>query len=284
MVMWIMVIVILVILSLVVIAIITTGNSIFKCKIYYEAQKILVKRSTLERKIVTEEDLEGLPEPVSGYLRCMQIVGKEKIRTCRLKQRGLIRTQPNQGWMPFTAEEYFTVEPPAFLWHAKARFALLPLLHSRDMYTEGKGNMLITFLSMIQVVNAHGKELDQGALLRFLGEIVWFPSAFLSNYIEWEAIDSSRARATITSGEESASALFRFDKEDEIVELTAERYLSMNGHYSLDTWSTLLKDYKEINGIRVPTLVEAMWKLESGEFRYFKCRLTRIDYNKHYLY
>ena len=282
--MWIMVVAVLVILLLVFIAIITTGSSIFKCRIYYEAQKVLVKRSNLERKIITEDDLEGLPEPVNGYLKCMQIVGKEKIRTCRLKQRGQIRTQPNQGWMLFTAEEYFSVEPPGFLWHAKARFALLPLLHARDMYTEGKGNMLITFLSMIPVINAYGKELNQGALLRFLGEIIWFPSAFLSDYIEWEAVDSASARATITSGEESASALFRFDKEDEIVELTAERYRSTNGNYSLDTWSTLLKDYKEINGIRVPTLVEAMWKIKSGEFRYFKCRLTRIDYNKHHLY
>jgi hypothetical protein len=282
--MWIMVIAILVILLLIVIAIVATGNSIFKCKIYYEAQKVLFKRSDLEYKIVTEEDLEGLPEPVSGYLKCMQIVGKEKTVTCRLKQRGLIRTQPNQGWMPFTAEEYFSVEPPGFLWHAKARFALLPLLHARDIYTEGKGNMLISFLSMIPVVNAYGKELDQGALLRFLGEMVWFPSAFLSDYIEWEAINSSSARARITSGEESASALFRFDKEDEIVEFITERYRSTNGKFSLDKYSTLLKDYKEINGIRVPTLVEAMWKLESGEFRYFKCRLTRIDYNKHYLY
>jgi hypothetical protein len=282
--MWIMIIAILVILLLVVIAIITTGNSIFKCRVYYEAHKVLVRQRDCERKTISEEDLEGLPEPVSSYLRCMQIVGKEKICTCRLKQRGQIRTQPNQGWMPFTAEEYFSVEPPGFLWHAKARLALLPLLHARDMYTEGKGNMLITLLSMIQVINAYGEELDQGALLRFLGEMVWFPSAFLSDYIEWEAISSSQARAIITSGGKSASALFRFDKEDEIVELTAERYRSTNGNYSLDTWSTLLKDYKEINGIRVPTLVEAMWKLESDEFRYFKCRLTRIDYNKDYLY
>jgi hypothetical protein len=55
--MWLMVIIILVILFLVIIAIITTGNSIFKCRIYYEARKVLVKRRDLERKIVTEEDL-----------------------------------------------------------------------------------------------------------------------------------------------------------------------------------------------------------------------------------
>ena len=91
--MWVMVLIILVILLLIIIAIITTGNSIFKCRIYYEARKVLVKQSDSERKIVTEEDLEGLPEPVSGYLRCMQIIGKEKIRTCRLKQRGRIQNR-----------------------------------------------------------------------------------------------------------------------------------------------------------------------------------------------
>ena len=47
-------------------------------------------------------------------------------------------------------------------------------------------------------VDAKGKEIDQGALLRYLGEIVWVPSAALSDYITWEEMDSTTARATMS--------------------------------------------------------------------------------------
>jgi hypothetical protein len=43
---------------------------------------------------ITEAQVLGLPEPLQRYLRNAQVVGKEPIRTVRLKQRGFMRLQP----------------------------------------------------------------------------------------------------------------------------------------------------------------------------------------------
>lgn len=67
--------------------------------------------------------------------------------------------------------------------------------------------MSIKLLSVILLGKARGPEMDQSSLVRHLGEIVWFPMAWLSNAIEWQAIDASSVRATIHEHGVSASAL-----------------------------------------------------------------------------
>ena len=54
----------------------------------------------------------------------------------------------------------------------------LPLV-GRDKYVNGRGNRLIKALSAVPVVNAADAKTEQGTLLRYLGEICWFPAAAL---------------------------------------------------------------------------------------------------------
>jgi hypothetical protein len=282
--MWAPIIIILAVIVMIVMVIIIVGSTVYKYRTYYLAEKVFKKRRDINIEVVNEQDLSNLPDSVRNYLTFTQVIGKQKIRTCRLKQKGYIRTYPERGWMSLRAEEYFSVDPPAFLWNAKMRVALLPLLFARDSYIEGKGNVLLSFLSFITTANAHGKELDQSALLRYLGEMVWSPTAFLGNNIEWEDIESGSVRATLTYKDATATAVFHFDEENKITGLTALRYRNANGRYSLDKWSMLVKDYKERNGIRIPIRSEMIWELESGDFSYFKGKLTHIDYNWHHPY
>jgi Family of unknown function (DUF6544) len=68
--------------------------------------------------------------------------------------------------------------------------------------------------------------IDQGAELRFLAEIVWLPSAALSPYVEWEAIDVTSAKATMRHRGVPVSAVFYFDERGRFSRLTADRYTS----------------------------------------------------------
>jgi len=40
---------------------------------------------------------------------------------------------------------------------------------------------------------ATGSEIDQGAMMRYLNEMTWFPAAFLGENISWRAIDDTSA-------------------------------------------------------------------------------------------
>jgi hypothetical protein len=57
---------------------------------------------------------------------------------------------------------------------------MIPLIKikGRDKSVEGKLN------SLINVVNERGEKLDEGALQRYLAEIVWSPSFVISPLIE----------------------------------------------------------------------------------------------------
>jgi hypothetical protein len=114
--------------------------------------------------------------------------------------------------MPATAEQWFTVEPPAFIWQVDARlFGALPIV-GRDLFAHGHGEMRIKAAALVTIVNASDAKIDHGALLRFLGEMVWFPSAAVQPYVTWKAIDATSAHATIQQGELTATAVFEFDE------------------------------------------------------------------------
>ena len=59
---------------------------------------------------------------------------------------------------------------------------ILPLitLNIKDEYFQGRGSMLGKLFLKLKVINESGQEeLAQGALMRYLAEAVWFPTALL---------------------------------------------------------------------------------------------------------
>ena len=272
------------IIILLIVLSITISTIIFNQKVKSEVEELFEKNKDAKPKIVAESDIEELPEPVQKWLKNSNVIGKERIFAVRLKQQGLIRTKEGQPWMPAEAEQYFTIDEPGFIWKVKVKMAPLLYLVGRDKYYEGKGNMLIKFMALMTVVNARGKEIDQGTMLRYLGETVWFPTAALSKYIKWESIDSNSAEATMSYKGVTASAIFKFKDNGEVTSFVCKRYMRVNDHYSLENYSVHLKDYKELNGIKIPTEGEAVWNLKAEDFSVYKFKITEIEYNKPLVY
>lgn len=237
-----------------------------------------------ESQIIKEADLANLPEPVQRWLEYAQVIGKEQAITARSKQEAVMRLKAEQDWMPLESDQYFRVDEPGFIW--KADVKMMPLVHisGRDKYYQGKGNMLIKVLSMFTVANGIGLEMDQGSLVRYLAEIVWVPSAALRDYITWEEIDEKSAKATMTYKGVSASGIFSFDEEGAPVSFLADRYGDFEGQYILKPWLITMSEYQEFNGIRIPTEGEVTWKLEEGDFTWYRFRVKEIEYNKAELY
>ncbi|WP_258360175.1 DUF6544 family protein [Moorella sulfitireducens] len=259
------------------------SSILFEQKVYREVSELFSEVES-RSQIVQPADLAGLPHPVQKWLQYSQVIGKERISTVRLKQKVELRLKEGQQWMHADAEQYFTVEKPGFIWKAKIKAA--PLLHiaGRDKYQAGMGNMLIKALSLITVADASGEEIDQGTLLRYLAETVWFPTAALSSYITWEEIDANSAKVTMSYGGITASGIFTFNEKGEIINFVAKRYGEFDGQYRLETWSVPVQDYREFNGIKVPTRGQVIWKLESGDFNWYHFEVTEIEYNKPVVY
>ncbi|MFW6269127.1 MAG: DUF6544 family protein [Bacillota bacterium] len=271
---------------LIVVLVITvyTGNIIFDRTVESEIKNMFAESKKTENEIITEEDLTELPEPVQKWLKNSRIIGKERVATVRLKQEGLFKTGEDASWMPFTAEQYYTTNPPGFIWYTTMKAAPLISVKGRDKYYQGRGNMLIKLMSLIKVADATGPEMDQGTLLRYLNEIMWFPSAALNDYIEWEEVDDRSAKATMSYKGVSASAIFYFDENYDMIDYEADRYADIDGSFSKETWSTPISDYQIFEDKRLPAAGRGVWKLDSGDFNYIKLEIKEIEYNNPSLY
>jgi hypothetical protein len=220
-----------------------------------------------------------LPVPVRRYLEFAGVEGRSRIRFARLLHGGLFRTTPDSRWMPIEGEEYFSVDPPGFVWYAKAR--PMPLVHirARDLYLDGSGNMLVKPLSLFTLADARGPEVDLAALLRFIAEAPWFPTALVpSDSVGWETIDGGSARVILRSGSATASGVFRFASDDRIVEFeTQERFFTDDAVRR--RWGGVYRGYEEVDGFRIPSEVEARWLSPPEVFPYARFELDRVEYN-----
>lgn len=199
-----------------------------------EVMRLFEKNGATQGEVLTEAEIEGLPDPVQRWLRYSQVIGKEKAITVRLRQGGFFRMKPDQGWNPLRAEEYYTTDQPAFVWHGRiALFPFVPII-VRDMYDDGKGQMLVKLLSLIKLVDVRDTyEINQGTLLRYLNEMMWFPSAALNDYIQWEAIDSTSATARMSYQGVTAEAVFHFNESGQLTNFVANRYREAGGEFIL---------------------------------------------------
>jgi hypothetical protein len=229
--------------------------------------------------IVTEDMLDHLPPPVRRHLTYTGVVGKPLVHRVHLTQEGAMRTSGQQPWLPLHAEQYYSVQPPGFVWDGTMHLGPLPIARARDLYLEGRGNMLIAVGSLVTVVDARGAELDQGALMRYLSEMIWFPSAFLGDNVSFEAVDDASARVTLTDQGRTVTGTLFVDAEGRLTKFVAERYRMVGSAYELDTWSASVIDYRKLAGLNIPVRVKVAWKLPEADLEYVDLAITELEYN-----
>jgi len=229
--------------------------------------------------LVSEEMLADLPAPVQRYLDYTGVVGKPWVNTVHLKQTGRFRQGLERPWMPMVAEQSYTTNPPGFVWNASFKMAGLSLLRARDSYEGGHGHMFGKLVGLFTVFDVGGEELDQGAMLRYLSEMIWFPSAFLGDNITWAEVDDHRSQVTLTDHGKSVSGLMHFDDAGKFTNFTTERYREIDGNFSLDPWSTPVSSYGELEGLNLPVVGQAAWNLADGDLVYVELQIIKLQYN-----
>lgn len=239
--------------------------------------------SMRDTKKVSFNDFDQLPVPVARYFRFALKEGQPLIRSARFKQEGEFRARrADDAWSPFEAKEYFSVRPPGLVWDASISMAPLISVRVRDAYVEGQGSMQGKILSLVPIVNQHGKaELNAGALQRYLAEAVWLPTALLpSEGITWSAIDNNSALATQTDSGTTVSLEFHFSNAGEITSVfTPGRYREVSGKYELTPWAGYFSNYEERDGMRIPAEGEVEWRMPGGRLPYWRGRIVEVAYD-----
>jgi hypothetical protein len=234
-------------------------------------------------RVFRNDDLEGLPEPVQGYLANVLTEGQPYLRTVRLEQSGEFRLGDAMApWKPLSATQHFTVDPPGFVWDA--RVEIVPLLPVRvvDAYKAGKGTLHAKILSSIPVADAvPSTELNSGELMRYLAETVWFPTALLPGEgVDWEPIDEQSAKATISHRGMTVSLVFHFNSRNQVEHVfAASRFREVDGTYEPTPWTGHFSNYQVRNGMLIPIDGEVEWNLPEGALGYWRGHLVEIEHH-----
>lgn len=230
---------------------------------------------------INEDRLQQLPPPVLRWLRLTHALDMEKpIRSVMIRQEGMLRTKPEGRWMPFSAKQHSLLDWPSFIWRARIRAAPGVAIYGRDLYLNGQADMLIKLMGVLKVGHAHGREINQGSLVRYLAEMVWYPTAALSPYIAWEAIGDDMTRANISYGDINASGTFYFQKTGEPVRFVAQRYKEAGGTCTLEEWEVRMGTYKQFQGILIPSQGEVSWNLRTGPFHWFRFEVKEVQFDE----
>jgi len=263
-----------------IVSIASLGSYNFQKLVQNETYHLLSQNKNITDKMVNENHLKELPEPVKNWLRNSGAIGKPFINIGKVMQNVEMQMKPNQSnWMSAIAIQYTSIENPAFIWTVDVKMNSLLNFQGRDKFEKGKGEMLIKLNSLINIVNEHGEKLNEASLQRFLGEMVWFPSLALSPYINWELINDTTAKATMTYKGAIASGTFYFNNHGDITKFSALRYKDNDAEAKRHEWIMNISGYKIFEGIKVPAIMSSTWKLDEGDWTWLKLEVTEIKYN-----
>ena len=251
----------------------------FKRRVAGEAERLLTVAGAA--RPIGEARFDGLPLPVRRYLERALGSRNRSVRTVRLRHGGTFRTKLDGDWLAIRGDQYFSTDPPGFIWFGRIGMLRGLWVEARDRSIAGEGNMLVRAESMFTIADRRGRELDQGALLRLLGEMAWFPTSFLDDrYVTWNAIDERHATATLRVGGHEVAGVFEFGDDGLPTAFRADRYRDLGGGRSeLTPFTGESADFRDEGGLLVPHRMTALWHVGGQAIPYARFLVEQLEYD-----
>ncbi|MBA4056576.1 MAG: hypothetical protein C0490_17810 [Marivirga sp.] len=246
-----------------------------------EIDEGLTTSTAITEEILTDVDIQHMPNPVKKYLHYTGSVGKPKVKNFKVAFSGQFRQNEQTEWMPFTSEQYNFMEAPVRLFFMKATMKHMPVV-GFHCFKDGNAFMDIRLLSLFKVQYQAGKEMNVSETVTFFNDMcVMAPATLIDKRIKWVSVEGDTVKAEFTDNGTTISASLYFNEKGELVNFISEdRYaVTKNSEMVRAPWSTPLKEYKEINGYRLATYGETIYDFPEGDFCYGKFRLNGVRYN-----
>lgn len=232
-------------------------------------------------EVFEESDFTNMPVAVQRYIEGCGYIGKLKMNYICMEYHDVNfkqgRTGPNLK-MDYTQYDY--VKKPARRALIESSMFGIPF-QGYDYYSDGTGGMKGVIAKVITLFDQRGSEMDQACLATLLAESMFAPSLLLQDYIELEGIDDYHVKATITYKNQTATGVFTFNANYEMVSFsTNDRAVVGNdGSVEYVKWTAECGDYVTgLNGIKQPSTFKAIWNYPDEDFVYFDGNISDIWY------
>jgi hypothetical protein len=149
------------------------------------------------------------------------------------------------------------------------------------LYKNETATMVIKLLNLFKVVDAKGHEMNQAETVTILNDMCFMaPGSLINKNITWKTMDAGQVKATFTNGQITVSAILTFDDEGKLVNfISYDRFETDGKTFTNLPWETPVKDYRTVNGYKLPSKADVIYKRPEGDFCYLEFSLEEIKYN-----
>ena len=230
----------------------------------------------------TENDFLHLPVIVQKYIESCGYIGTPKMSYMKMEYYDVAFMQGRNGLaLNIDYQLYNFVNEPCRMALIDSSMFGIPF-EGYDYYQNGKGGMKGVIAKTITLFNQTGTDMDKACLVTFLSESMFAPSILLQDYIALEEITEHEIRATISFDGVTASGIFTFNEQHEMVSFTTNdrSVIGTDGAVEYVPWSALCSEYQFANsGIKYPTKMQAVWNYPDEDFVYFDGVLSEVSYD-----
>lgn len=234
-----------------------------------------------QERILTEEDIAGLPAPVRKYIAYTGSLGKRIPQNMRIEFDAQMTKKPGDAPMDASSEQINFFGEHARIFFMKASKMLVPF-RALHVYSERKATFVVRVASLFNAVDLSGKELTTAETVTILNDLcVFAPGALIDKRLTWKPIDTLSAEVMFTNGEYTVSATLFFNTEGELISFISydRSALLDDGSLKKYPWITPIGNYKEFNGRMVPTSGATIYRYPEGDFTYGKFTLKKVSFD-----
>lgn len=234
-----------------------------------------------ESSVFTEEDIAHLPLPVQEYFRYCGYIGTPKMSFMKAIYQDVdFLFGKDKPAIKIDYTQYNFVNEPIRIAYIDSSMYGIPF-EGLDSYTAGNGSMKGVLAKLFTLFNQTGENMDKASLVTYLSECLIIPNVALQDFVVWEEIDNFHAKATISYYGITASGIFTFNEIGEMLSFTTDdrEAAAIDGTSEKVKWSAVCSEYVEANGIRKPTVLQAIWHYDDGDLVYFDGKDIVIEFD-----
>jgi hypothetical protein len=253
------------------------GNNRFESTFIRDVKVHLRQAKAIPTELLTDADIQSLPQPVQKYLRYCGVVNKPKVKNVRIEFEGRMRSK-KKDWFPFTTVQYNFFDEPARLFFMKAKMFGITVPGYHD-YQQAAAGMNIKLFGLFPVVQVSGAAMNRAETVTLFNDMcLMVPASLIDKRIEWIPVDSLSAKAIFTNGANKITATLYFNQLGQLVNFISDDRTDVN-EMKQYRFSTPVKEYRRMGEINIMKYGEAVWHYPDGEFVYGEFNLTSIEYN-----
>lgn len=236
---------------------------------------------SVDNEVFTDSDFSHFPTAIQKYIENCGYIGMPKMSYLKMEYRNVDFSQGRNGpTLIIDYTQYNFVNEPCRMALIDSSLFGIPF-EGYDYYRNGIGGMKGVIAKAATLFDQTGTDMDKACLATFLAESLFAPAILLQDYITFEEISDFEVRATISYKGQTASGVFTFNEQYEMISFTTNDRAAAGTDGSMEyvPWSALCSDYQlSENGIKYPTIFQAVWNYKDGDFVYFDGVINEVYY------